>query len=207
MRASVPLGRCVITGARLSHLLAMAYGIPLQRISGLPDWDGPNRFDIEAKVEDPASTTEQQLLAMLQRFLAEQFKLAIHRDVKDAPMFNLVVGKNGPKNLHKSETNGGNMLPDGAGLVFTGFSMDSLAQFLSSMPSVAQPVKNMTSLAGTFDFKLQVLDTKSDNVGELKMALSRWDTIFSDIQQQLGLRLEASKGPVETLIVDHAEKP
>ena len=50
-------------------------------------------------------------------------------------------------------------------------------------------------------------DTKSDNISDLKTALSRWDTISSDIQQQLGLRLEGSKGPVETLIVDHAERP
>src|SRR6516164_4983220 len=77
LRASVPMGRCVITAARLSHLLNMAWGIPLQRISGLPDWDGPNRFDIEAKAEDPASTTEQQLTAMLQGYLTAQFRLTI----------------------------------------------------------------------------------------------------------------------------------
>jgi len=65
----------------------------------------------------------------------------------------------------------------------------------------------MTGLDGTFDFRLDVLDTKLDDIPDLKMAISRWDTIFSDIQEQLGLRLEGSKGRVETLILDHAEKP
>jgi uncharacterized protein (TIGR03435 family) len=185
----------------------MAWGIPLQRISGLPDWDGPNRFDIEAKAEDPASTTEQQLTAMLQGYLTAQFRLTIHRDTKEEPTFNLVAGKNGPKNLRKSDSNSASMLPNGAGLVFTGYSMDALAQFLTSMPSIARPVKNMTSLEGAFDFRLDVLDAKADDIGALKMAISRWETIPSDLQQQLNLRLESSKGPVETLIVDHAEKP
>ena len=207
MRATVPLGRCVITAARLSHLLNIAFDIPLERIYGLPDWDGPFRFDIEAKADDPASTTEQHLLTMLQGFLTEQFKLTLHRGLKDDVTFELVVARNGPKNLRKSDTNGHSMVPSGAGLAFSGYSMDALAQFLSSMPSVTRPVKNMTGLEGSFDFRLDVLDTKPDDIVNLKMALSRWDTIFSDIQQQLGLRLEGSKGSVETLILDHAEKP
>jgi uncharacterized protein (TIGR03435 family) len=207
MRANVPLGRCVITAARLSHLLNIAFEVPLERISGLPDWDGPSRFDIEAKADDPVSTTERQLLAMLQRFLTEQFKLTLHHELKDAPTFDLVVARNGPKNLRKSDTNGHSMVPSGAGLAFAGYSMDALAQFLSSMPSVRRPVKNLTALEGTFDFRLDVLDTKPEDIPNLKMAISRWDTIFSDIQQQLGLRLAASKGFVETLTIDHAERP
>jgi uncharacterized protein (TIGR03435 family) len=207
MRATVPLGRCVITAARLSHLLNIAFDIPIERISGLPAWDGPSRFDIEAKADDPASTTERQLLTMLQRLLTEQFKLTVHRELRDSATFDLVVAKNGPKNLHKSDTNGHSMVPSGAGLAFAGYSMDDLAQFLSSMPSVARPVRNLTALQGTFDFRLDVLDTKPDDILNFKLAISRWDTIFSDIQQQLGVRLEASKGHVETLIIEHVEKP
>jgi uncharacterized protein (TIGR03435 family) len=134
----------------------MAYGIPLQRISGLPDWDGPNGFDIEGKAENPASTTEQQLIAVLQRYLTEQFRLTLHRDVKDEPTFTLVVGKNGPKNLRKSDSNSASLVPNGSGLVFAGYSLDALAQFLTSMPSIARPVKNITSLDGTFDFRLDL---------------------------------------------------
>jgi uncharacterized protein (TIGR03435 family) len=65
-RATVPLGRCVITAGRLSHMMGIAFNISLQNIKGFPDWDGPSRFDLEAKAENPSTVTEQQLLLMLQ---------------------------------------------------------------------------------------------------------------------------------------------
>src|SRR2546421_10678256 len=76
-RNNVPLGRCVITAARLSHLMSIAFDLPLQRISGFPDWDGPNRFDVQAKADDPSTATEAQLYAMLQALLTERFKLTL----------------------------------------------------------------------------------------------------------------------------------
>jgi uncharacterized protein (TIGR03435 family) len=206
VRVTVPLGRCVITAGRLSHLMSIAFGLPIQRISGVPDWDGPLRFDLEAKAEDPSTATEQELLSMLQLFLTAQFKLEVRRETKEAPMFSLVVAKNGPKNLRPSEEPAGSMTPKGSGLVFRGYSMANLAAFLSVMPSVARPVKDTTSIEGRFDFTLDILEAKTEDVAELKMALSRWDSIFNDIQQ-LGLRLEPTKGPVENLIIVHAEKP
>ena len=80
-RMSVPLGRCVITAGALRHLLTIAFGIPLDRISGLPEWDRAHRFDIQAKADDP-QTTEPQLRFMLQQFLIEEFTLRLHREVK-----------------------------------------------------------------------------------------------------------------------------
>ena len=72
-RNNVPLGRCVITAERLSHLMSIAFDLPLQRISGFPDWDGPNRFDIQAKAEDASTATEAELYSMLQAFMTERF--------------------------------------------------------------------------------------------------------------------------------------
>jgi uncharacterized protein (TIGR03435 family) len=206
-RNNVPLGRCVITGGRFSHLMAIAFQLPMQRIAGFPDWDGPHRFDIQARAEDPSSATEGQLIAMLQAFMTQQFRLRLHRESKEAPIFALVVGKNGPRNLKPSEEAGAGMRPSGAGLVFKGYSMKELAEFLSNMPSVERPVRDMTGLQGRFDFTLQVLETKTESVEDLKVAMARWETIFSDVQEQLGLRFESTKGPLETLIIDHAEKP
>src|SRR5262249_48971117 len=161
--------------ARLSHLMSIAFDIPLQRISGFPDWDGPSRFDIEAKAEAPSTTTEQQLLGMLQQFLTDQFKLTIRRDSKELPIFNLVVAKNGPKNLHPSEEPGPSTTPQPPGLIFKGYSMARLAEFLSVMPSVARPVRDMTSIDGRFDFTLNALEAKSEDIADMKMQLARWD--------------------------------
>jgi uncharacterized protein (TIGR03435 family) len=206
-RTNVPLGRCVITAGRLSHLMSIAFDLPLQRISGFPDWDGPNRFDIQAKAENPSTATEGELRSMLQAFMTDRFKLTLRREIKEMPMFSLVAGKGGPKNLHPSDQIGESMTPAGAGLVFKGYTMQNLAEFLSMMPGVSRPVRDTTGIQGRFDFTLNVLGTKPDGIENLKAAMMAWETIFSDLQEQLGLRLESTKGPVENLIIDHAEKP
>jgi uncharacterized protein (TIGR03435 family) len=205
--ASVPLGRCVITAGRLSHLMSMAFDVPIQRMVGLPDWDGPNRFDIQAKAEDPATTTEGQLLSMLQAFLIDRFRLAVRHDTKDGPTFALLVAKNGPKNLHPSNESDARMVPHGASLVFKGYSMAQLAGFFSMMPAVQRPVVDQTNIDGRFDFNLDVLGAATNNVDEVKTAMVRWESLFSDIQEQLGLHLERAAGPIEQLVIDHVERP
>jgi uncharacterized protein (TIGR03435 family) len=206
-RNNVPLGRCVITAGRLSHLMSIAFDLPLQRISGFPDWDGPNRFDIQAKAEDPSTASDAQLYSMLQAFMTERFKLTLHREIKEMPIFSLVASKGGLKNIHPSEQIGESMTPQGASLVFKGYTMQNLAEFLSMMPGVGRPVRDMTGIQGRFDFALNVLAAKPENIENVKMAIAAWETIFSDVQEQLGLRLESTKGSVENLIIDHAEKP
>jgi uncharacterized protein (TIGR03435 family) len=207
-RALVPLGRCVIIAGRLSHVMAIAFGMPLNRIAGFPEWDGPNRFNIEAKAEDTATTTEQQLLSMLQHFLTDAFKLTVRRETKEVPTFSLVVAKNGPKNLRPSEEAGCRMPPPPqvAGLVLKGCSMQEFAEFLSTVPTVQRPVKDRTAINGRFDFSVDV-GSKPSDVGDWKSAMTTWETIFSDVQEQLGLRFERSNGVIETLVIDHAEKP
>ena len=206
-RNNVPLGRCVITAGRLSHLMSIAFDLSLQRISGFPDWDGPNRFDIQAKAEDPSTATEAELYSMLQAFMTERFKLTLHREIKETPIFSLVAGKAGPKNLHPSEQIAESMTPSGGSLVFKAYTMQNLAEFLSMMPGVDRPVRDMTGIQGRFDFTLSVLGTKPESIENLKSAIIAWDTVFSDIHEQLELRMESTKGPVENLIIDHAEKP
>jgi uncharacterized protein (TIGR03435 family) len=97
-----PLGRCVITDGRLSHLIGIAYGVSMGMIKDSPDWviAGSERFNIEAKAGDPAKVTEAQLHEMLQALLAERFQLKFHRENRDMPGFALVLGKN-TQNLTK----------------------------------------------------------------------------------------------------------
>src|SRR5215831_2846237 len=95
MEADVPLGRCVITAGRLSHIMAIAYRIDVNRIGGRPDWEGPSRFDIEAKAESP-SATQEELLQMLRALLTDRFKLKFSRETKQESGYALVIAKNGP---------------------------------------------------------------------------------------------------------------
>ena len=144
---------------------------------------------------------------MLQVFMTDRFKLTLHRETREMPSFSLVAGKSGAKNLRPSEQLGESMTPAGAGLVFKGYTMQNLAEFLSMTPAVGRPVRDMTGIEGRYDFTLNVLATKPDSIEGFKRAIMTWETIFSDIQEQLGLRLESTKAPIENLIIDHAEKP
>lgn len=94
-----PLGRCVITDARLSHLIGIAYGVSMLNLKTGPDWiqRGDLRFNIEAKAENPTKTTEQQLFTMLQNMLVERFQIKFHLETSETSGFGLLVGKNGPK--------------------------------------------------------------------------------------------------------------
>jgi len=207
-RVNVPLGRCVITAGRLSHLMGIAFQMSLQRISGFPDWDGPSRFDLEAKADDPTTATEQQLLSMLQNLLSERFKLALRHITTELPVFALLVGKNGPK-LHASELDARSPVPEvkGSALVLKGYSLADLADFLSNLPSIGRPVHDMTGINGRFDFTFNLLESQPESIGDLKMAIATWQNAVNDVQGPLGLTLESQKGSIDSLVIDHAEKP
>jgi uncharacterized protein (TIGR03435 family) len=206
--ASIPRGRCVITAARLSHLISIAYNMPIGRISGGPDWVwGAARFDIEGKAEDPAATHEQ-LVLMLQALLVERFKLKFQRERKELSGHALVVAKNGSK-LKEAKTSGDRTSFTVRGASINKFdavdgknlnlntvtaqrmSMAQLADALTNLPGNG-PIVDKTDLTAYYDFTL------SWEPGE---------SLSGVLQEQLGLRLEAQKVPVEFLVIDSAEKP
>jgi uncharacterized protein (TIGR03435 family) len=82
-----------------------------------------------------------------------------------------------------------------------------LAEFLSNIPAVGRPVRDMTDLKGRFDIRLNVLESSPESIGDLKVGLENWQSIFADLQSQLGLRLENRQAEIETLVIDSAEKP
>lgn len=202
-----PLGRCVIHDARLSHLIGLAYGLGsmgLIKSDKGPDWVamGTERFDVEAKAEDPTKATEAQLLQMLQSLLIERFKLKFHREDKDMQGFALVVAKNGPK-LEKakddeieSRLSGSLKVREGEPITLHGrkCSMQMLANLLSQGGSPNGPVVDETGLPGAYNFKL----TWNDTAGP---------SIFTAVTEQLGLRLEAQKVPVSFFVIESAQRP
>ena len=209
----VPLGRCVVTGARLSHLLAMAYDLKVvARSKNLPDWDTPDFFAVEAKAENPASATQDQLFLMLQSLLADQFKLKVHFETQQQDGYALVVDKNGPK-MKKSTTEGGEIITGRPGVNATGgrqntlicqrVPMTSLALRLTNQSGLSAAIVDKTGLTGAYDFELTYEATNRDMPAGQPSGAS----IFTALSEQLGLKLVAQKTPFEYLIVDHAEKP
>ncbi len=198
-----PLGRCVIHSARLSHLIATAYKLPnmsmLKSEKG-PDWVaiGVERFDVDAKAEDPTKATEAQLIEMLKALLAERFQLKFHREEKEVQGFILTVAKNGPKFKESAKDASDPRVQTtlkGAPVQTINAHKGTMADLVEGLGFVTQTtVIDRTSLTGAYDFKLSF---GGENGPE----------IFSALPDQLGLKLEGTKVPVSYFVVDSAKRP
>jgi len=193
-----------MTNSTLKRLIMGAYGVGQNEIVGGPDWLDQDKFDIQAKA-DP-STDAETLMKMQQALLADRFKLAIRRENKVIPVYVLGIAKNGPK-LEKSgpgESSSGN----GQGhLEGRNITLAGLAWRLGR--KLDRPVVDRTGLPGEFNYKLEWTPEEelAKRAAQPGAALPDRPSIFVAIQQQLGLKLEPQKAPVEILVIDHAEKP
>jgi len=197
-----------MTDVTLNSCLKWAYGVRDFQISGAPGWFATERYDINAKAPGPVS--EDELKAMMQTLLAERFRLMLRIEKKELPVYALSVAKNGP-NLHPATgVTPATMLPTGGGLVFQNVSMADFADRLATRPlRVDRPVVDKTGLNGEWDFTLKF----AENAAELKSSLEGMEkgdpggpSLFTVIQEQLGLRLEPARSSVDTLVIEHADK-
>jgi uncharacterized protein (TIGR03435 family) len=203
--------------ATLRTCIAFSYGLKEYQISG-PSWLGELRYDIVAK--GPEGTLRDQFPGMMQMLLAQRFKLEVRAEMKDFSVFALVVGKNGPK-LKESPPEpsgeaagakfGMSMSPSGVGrLEAKGATMAALTNTLARL--LGRPVVDMTALAGRYDLDLEYSAEDGNGMrmaappgGSLPAAVEPGVSIFGSIQQ-FGLRLEARKVPLKTIVVDRAER-
>ena len=166
-------------------------------------------YDIVAKSAGPVP--ESQLKLMLQTFLKERLGLAVHREVRELPVYAMVVARNGPK-FRPSEAKGESSMKP-AGRYTTRFETVTMAQFAKVMdpPWTSRHVVDETGLAGTFDFTLDlspyVLDPQTgqpvvDSIGRI----DEEGAYIRALPEQLGLRLERRMAPLEVLVIDHVEK-
>jgi bla regulator protein blaR1 len=198
----------------LKMLVQYAYDVQDYQVIGGPNWFDSDRYDVLAKPEagaDAGSATPAERTALLRRrvqsLLADRFQLTLHRTTKELPMFALVVGKTGPK-LKESTSSASELVSNGHHLTCNKVALAALAKvFLQG--ELRRPVADQTGLKGEFDF---TLDWVTDN-GERKAASEESSgggegpSLFTALQEQLGLRLEPQKGPVEILVIDRAERP
>jgi uncharacterized protein (TIGR03435 family) len=198
-------GRITMENDSLRKITLWAYGIPDDREYALigPDWLATERFDIQATF--PADTPPEQVRLMTQALLAERFKLALHRESRQMPIYVLVVGKGGPK-IHPVEDGQGRTSGGRGRLEAAKITIQKLADLLARL--TGQQVVNETGLKGVFDFTLEWSpdETQKMSPDEVAAAGSTGPSIYSALQEQLGLKLEGRKGPVDVLVVDHMEK-
>jgi len=195
-------GMIQMTNVTLQRCLQEAYGVTDFQISG-GKWIGPEGYDIVAKMPSRAAGDEGPTMAQaLQALLAERFKLEIHRTTKDQPVYLLVGAKNGPK-IHPVESHDGGVDSHNGSMNAESITMARLADFLSTErgAQLGHTVVDRTGLTGYYTFKLEW--TPEDK----QSADPPGTSLLSALQEQLGLKLEAGKAPLEMLVVDHAEKP
>jgi len=199
-----------------------AYGIPGQRILGGPAWLGSVRFDIEAK-EDALTLAEMKGLGrderqarqqkMFQELLADRFKLLVHWETREMPVYELVAAKGGSKLTASKEPAGSTGINSGsASMSIKGISMEGCAQALTRVlaEELGRVVVDKTGIEGRFDMELKW--TPEDGAsggpnGNGEAQDAQGPSIFTALQEQLGLKLESAKRPVQALVIDHVEMP
>ncbi len=187
----------------LTGLLMEAYDLKYYQLSGFPSWADSDRFDIDAKAEGDGTLSKVQFKQMLQTLLADRFRLKVHRETKEMPVYALVVGKNGPK-LKQSVAEEPSLTmraTQGVEITVSKGSMEQLATQLSGS-GTDRPVLDKTGLTGTYDYKLSWTPERDGVPSDSSSVI-----LPIAVQEQLGLKLESQKAPIEILVIDHAEKP
>jgi len=190
-------GRINYTNVTVRSLIRQAYGLKVYPLSGGADTLSTDRYDIVATVLGAAS--KERVALMLQSLLAERFKLALHRETKELPIYALVVSKTGIKIREVQNDGSATEIGSGGGHQIKAhhISMKVLASSLQGY--IGDPVVDTTGLAGLYDLNLDFTPDESMSADG--------GSLFEAVQQQLGLKLERRKGPVEVVVIDHVEKP
>ena len=200
------------TNVSLRSLIVRAYGVKNYQVEG-PDWLASEHFDIAAKLPEALPKDRDKyaaaLGAMMQNMLLDRFKVRLHREQKILAVYAAVIGKSGIKFQEVPDCDSHSQNSSNTHYSGTCVSMDAFAEFLSGQKDLPSdlPVLNMTGLKGFYDLKLDWIPENRESADAPAGGdpVSR-PTLRFALEDQLGLKLESRKAPIEILIVDHAEK-
>jgi bla regulator protein blaR1 len=199
----------------VSDIITFAYGVHARQITGGPAWLETDKYDLDAQPDGEGQPNDKQWKTMVQKLLADRYKLTFHREKKELSVYAIVVGKTGPK-LTKSEGDP-NGLP---ALFFRRLGMlparnATIADFAGLMQAAVldRPVVDQTGLPGRYDFTLTwtpdefQFGGQGANTPPPPANTDAPPDLFTAMQQQLGLKFESTKAPAEVLVIDRVEKP
>jgi uncharacterized protein (TIGR03435 family) len=214
-----PGGRLVARGIFTKFLIALAYDVREFQVLDGPSWIGREQYSIDAKPGDnpkrpifsvyltKRQEEDDEFKLRIQSLLADRFQLRIHQETREEQVYSLVVAKNGPKfkeskfddsALGKGLLPGLKMRPNE--LAGTSVEIRLLAEALSRQ--LGRNVIDKTGLDGEYDFDLRWAPDVGDGDSP-----PDGPSIFTAVQEQLGLKLESSKAPVDAIVIDHIERP
>jgi len=191
-------GKLVMKNINLREAVKIAYRLNEPELFGGPKWVDSEHYDIDGRAE--SRVPRDQIMLMLQSLLAERFKLKVHRETRELPVYALTIAKGGPKMPRAAEGDpaNGRTSVGSRNITAKGEPIDALARTLADL--LMQPILDRTGLEGLYNFKLDFAPINPDDDTPAP-------SIFTAIQEQLGLKLEATKAPVEVVVIDSAEKP
>ena len=217
------------TNVALRVLIRVAYGVQDNQISEEPKWVNSENYDVEAKMDSSVADALRKLSEgqrklerqrMLQALLADRFKLTLHRESKELPVYALVLGKRRLKLQKTNYESYPNGEPDYVAILRRGsitaqaLSMERLAGALSHL--LGRKVVDKTGLKGTYHFTIQWTPDESEPFKEITEngvpgiapePDSSAPSVFTAVQEQLGLKLDSRKAPMDVLVIDHVERP
>lgn len=211
-------GNLTTSNISIVRLLHIATGVPEGRILGGPDWSKSSRFDIQAKpdgalaehLKNLQSNAERRVAneQMLEALLADRFALKMHRETRELPVYALVVAKNGPKIKPAVVAEGSSVNSHNGHLTIkSNAAMAALAEYLEN--NLDRVVVDKTGIEGGYEFSFDwnPEELSAAKHGAANSSADEGPSIFTALQEQLGLKLESQKGPVEVIVIDHAELP
>jgi uncharacterized protein (TIGR03435 family) len=219
MLLPLPGGGLTATGVTLNMLVMFAYSVAAYQISGAPSWMGTERWDIQAKTDGvQGRLPPNQFSVLLRGLIEDRFQLKARRKTKNLPVYALVMAKGGPK-LKPHPGGTGERKPlvqfGNGSAVFSDSSVAGLAGQLTL--NLGRPVIDRTGIKGSYDFALDWTPAPDEGGAETiglppraeppSAGESNGPSIFTALQDQLGLKLKSQKGPVDILVIDHVERP
>jgi uncharacterized protein (TIGR03435 family) len=203
-----PDGALSTSGITLKRLMMTAYNVQDFRIVGGPDWVSSRRWDVQAKPEHAAASIDE-IHQMLRTLLEDRFQLRVRAESRNLPLYELVIDSKGSK-VPRPKNPAAQQTIDGAA-GFLRMTRTTSATFASQLSySLARPVTDNTGLSGQFDFVLHwtpQLDDRNPGAPAEPAPPPDGPDIFTAIREQLGLRLQAGRGPVDVIVIDKAEFP
>lgn len=218
----MPGGGLRVEGMSLRPLITWAYQIQNYQLTGGPAWVQDLRWNILAKAPAPADATapleyekmndaqrtrmQDVVRRRTQALLADRFQLVLRHESREQTIYALTITKGGSK-LRESadQSQAGTLIRRPGTLDCRGCLLDAAMQFLAV--DLQRPVSNLTGLTAHYDFKLVWTPERRAGADADGKESETGPTVFTAIQEQLGLKLESTKGPVETLVIERAEKP
>ena len=212
-----PSGTFEASGITLLDLISLAYDVRVFQIVGASGWMGTDKYEIITKDEakGPAESElkemndkqreqfRDRLLGKLRVMLSDRYQLKVHREKKEMPIYGLLIAKGGVKleaaaegDNSESGMNGSRTEEGKSSLTGKNLPLEHLVRFLSNQ--TARPVIDQTGLTGKYNFKMIYAPDMNDLTGP---------SIFTALQEQLGLKLESQKGPADVLVIDSVQKP